>query len=149
MAAHGILDFFRRLFKHEVPIERSENEVHHLEPKYWQEVIDLRERLEKVIKENTIEDDNISHVNQRVLDYLIEQINIKGSLPTIQERYAALNTLADRILNNYQSKLVGLKKNVTTHTDFSDAVNDFKDRLKEREQKELAGSTATRNSPSV
>lgn len=139
-ATHGVLDFFRRLFKHEddnVP----ENKEHHLEPKYWQEVIDLRERLEKVIKENTIEDDNISHVNQRVLDYLIEQINVKGSLPTIHDRYAALQTLADRILINYQSKLVGLKKNVTTHTDFTDAVTDFKHRLKQREEKEIADST--------
>jgi len=137
MATHGVLNFIRRLFKHEVHDGQVENNVHHLEPKYWQEVIDLRERLEKVIKENTIDDDNISHVNQRVLDYLIEQINTKGSLPVIPERYAALNTLADRILLNYQNKLVGLKKNVTTHTDFSDAVNDFKHRLKEREQKEL------------
>lgn len=140
MATHGVLDFLRRLFKKEVHDEHVENEVRHLEPKYWQEVIDLRERLERVIKENTIEDDNISHVNQRVLDYLIEQINIKGSLPSIHERYAALNTLADRILINYQSKIVGLKKNVTTHTDFTDAVNDFKHRLKQREQKELTAS---------
>jgi hypothetical protein len=139
MATHGVLDFFRRLFKHEKN-ESLEPKEHHLEPKYWQEVIDLRERLEQVIHENTIEDDNISHVNQRVLDYLIEQINVKGSLPTIHERYAALQTLADRILINYQSKLVGLKKNVTTHTDFTDAVNDFKHRLKQREQKEIAES---------
>lgn len=141
MAAHGVLDFFRRLFKHDDHTNQSDIHSHKLEPKYWQEVIDLRERLEKVIKENTIEGDNISHVNQRVLDYLIEQINVKGSLPTIPERYAALHTLADRILINYQSKLVGLKKNLTTHTDFTDAVVEFKHRLKEREKKELAEST--------
>lgn len=137
MATNRVLQFFRNLFKSK---NESPDEKHdfHLEPKYWQEVIDLRERLEEVIKANTIDDDNISHVNQRVLDYLIEQINIKGSLPTITERYAALNTLADRILLNYQSKLVGLKKNMTTHTDFTDAVNDFKHRLDERKQKELS-----------
>ncbi len=140
MATHGVFDFFRRLFKYKDGDEAPENKEHHLEPKYWQEVIDLRERLEKVIKDNTIDDDNISHVNQRVLDYLIEQINVKGSLPTIHERYAALQTLADRILINYQSKLVGLKKNVTTQTDFSDAVTDFKHRLKQREEKEMAES---------
>lgn len=137
MATNKVLEFFRRLFKPKHQESLTQAKEFHLEPKYWQEVIDLRERLEKVIKENTIEDDNISHVNERVLDYLIEQINIKGSLPTIPERYAALNTLADRILLNYQSKLVGLKKNVTTHTDFTDAVTDFKKQLKEREKKEL------------
>jgi len=136
MARYYVLDFIRNLFKPKNKEPETQKEFH-LEPKYWQEVIDLRERLEKVIKENTIEDNNISHVNERVLDYLIEQINVKGSLPTIHERYAALNTLADRILLNYQSKLVGLKKNVTTHTDFTDAVNDFKKQLKEREKKEL------------
>ncbi|MGE3319120.1 MAG: hypothetical protein AB7I18_07465 [Candidatus Berkiella sp.] len=139
MATNRVLDFFRNLFKPKQSEPQAQKEFH-LEPKYWQEVMDLRERLEKVIKENTIEDDNVTHVNERVLDYLIEQINIKGSLPTIPERYAALNTLADRILLNYQSKLVGLKKNVTTHTDFTDAVTDFKKQLKEREKKELEAS---------
>lgn len=137
MATNRVLQFFINLFKSEKAPQEEKHDFH-LEPKYWQEVIDLRERLEKVIKENTIDGDNISHVNQRVIDYLIEQINSKGSLPTITERYDALNTLADRILLNYQSKLVGLKKNVTTHTDFSDAVNDFKHRLDERKQKELS-----------
>lgn len=132
--------FFRKLFGHHNTVVPTPEHTFHLEPKYWQEVIDLRERLEKVIKENTIDDNNINSVNQRVVDYFIEQINLKGSLPSITERYAALNTLADRILLNYQSKIVGLKKGVTTHTDFTDAVTDFKHRLKEREQKDRSES---------
>ncbi|MCS5712015.1 hypothetical protein [Candidatus Berkiella aquae] len=133
----NIREFFQRLFKSKsTPVEQH-LETGKLEPKYWQEVIDFRERLEKVIKENTIDADNISSVNQRVLDFLIEQINTKGSIPTVPERYNALNILVDRMLISYQSKIVGLKKGVTTHTDFTDAVNAFKLRLKEREQKEL------------
>lgn len=137
MATNPVLQFFKDLFKSEKAPEITKHDSH-LEPKYWQEVIDLRKRLEEVIKENTIDHDNISQVNKTVIDYYFEQINTKGSLPTINERYAALNTLADRILMNYQSKIVGLKKNVTTHTDFSDAVNDFKHRLDQRKEKELS-----------
>ncbi|HRE30610.1 MAG TPA: hypothetical protein PLD88_01420 [Candidatus Berkiella sp.] len=133
----NIREFFQRLFRGKSTLAEQHLETGKLEPKYWQEVIDFRERLERAIKENTIDADNISSVNQRVLDFVIEQINTKGSLPTVQERYQALNTLADRVLLNYQNKIVGLKKGVTTHTDFTDAVNDFKHRLKEREQKEL------------
>lgn len=140
MAMFNFGQFFRKLLGRHDTVVPTPKHTFHLEPKYWQEVIDLRERLEKVIKDNTIDDNNINSVNQRVLDYLIEQINVKGSLPSITERYAALNTLADRILLNYQSKIVGLKKSVTTHTDFTDAVTDFKHRLKEREQKDRSES---------
>ncbi len=146
MAAFSFGTFFRKLFSHhrDAAANTSDEHTFHLEPKYWQEVITLRERLEKVVKAHTIDDNNINNVNQRVLDYFFDQINLKGSLPSTTERYAALNTLADRILLNYQTKIVGLKKNETTHTDFSDAVKDFKNRLKEREQKERSESSPPR-----
>lgn len=146
MATFSFGTFFRKLFHHhrDAIVKTADEHTFHLEPKYWQEVITLRERLEKVVKNHTIDDNNIHSVNQRVLDYFFDQINVKGSLPSVKERYAALNTLADRILLNYQTKIVGLKKSESTHTDFSDAVTDFKTSLKEREQKEQSEAALPR-----
>src|SRR5438132_6564210 len=97
----GILSFFKKLFsKRPTANGDSQDEEIHLEPKYWQEVIDFINTVNNLIKIHTIEDPNIEHVNTRIVDYIVEQINLKGSIKDAEQRYLALNTLADRILSN-------------------------------------------------
>ena len=106
----------------------------HLEPKYWQEVIDFMDSIKGIIDKNTIDDENIRHVNDRIITYVADQINKKGEMKDRAERYAALDTLADRILVNNLSKIAGLK-----HTEgraFTDAVKQFKDSLHRRKAEE-------------
>ncbi|MGD9591541.1 MAG: hypothetical protein AB7V32_03375 [Candidatus Berkiella sp.] len=140
---HGIFYFIQKLFskKSEVQqhkVSEQNGQDYHLEPKYWPEVIDFIDNLNNLIKIHTIEDSNIQHINQRIVDYVVEQINVKGSLRDIEQRYSALNTLADRIQSNTISKIVGLKHIATTHADFSEAIEEFKKRLSQRHQSEIA-----------
>ncbi|MFI4937339.1 MAG: hypothetical protein ACHQJ6_02385 [Candidatus Berkiellales bacterium] len=109
-----------------------------VEPKYWPEVVDFMETLNTIIDSHTIEDSNIQIINQRIVDYVQEQINIKGSLDDIEQRYLALDTLADRILVRNLSRIVGLKQNESTRAEFSEAIEHFKHRLHQRHQHEIA-----------
>lgn len=131
----GFLHFIFNLFKR----KKSDkiDETIHLEPQYWPEVRDFMKNLNNLIETHTITDTNLQGVNQRILDYVLQQINIKGSIQDIEERYVALNTLADRILLKNLGKIVGLKENASTHADFSDAVEHFKKQLHIRYQAEL------------
>lgn len=139
---HGILYFIQKLFHRKSHAQTNKvqegEENFHLEPKYWPEVIDFIDNLNQLIEANTISDMNIAHINQRIVDYVEEQINVKGSLKDIEERYSALNTLADRIQSSTINKIVGLKHATTTHADFSDAITKFKKRLEQRHQSEVA-----------
>ena len=82
----------------------------HLEPKYWPEVTDYMKKLSAIVKTNTIDDENVHSVNERILNYVLDQINKKGSIQDIEQRYLALETLADRILVVELVKIVGLKQ---------------------------------------
>lgn len=109
----------------------------HLEPKYWPEVMDYMQNLSDIVKSNTIEDDNIQQVNERILTYILDQINKKGSIEDLEARYLALETLADRILLVELGKIVGLKQNEGTIAQFSEATKNFKERLITRRKSEL------------
>lgn len=140
----GILHFIRNLFtkKHKMSQLLDEqsplDKEFHLEPKYWQEVMDFIDKINELIKTHTIEDNNIQQVNQRIVDYIKEQINVKGEIKDIEVRYAALDTLADRILANSLNKIVGLKHSDNSRAEFSHTVAEFKRRLHQRHQAELA-----------
>lgn len=108
-----------------------------LEPKYWPQVKDFLDAITEIIESHTIEDSNVQVINQRIVDYIADQINKKGAIEDVKERYLALDTLADRILVNNLSKIVGLKKSEGQRPEFSDAVNEFKKHLHERHQQEL------------
>ena len=108
----------------------------HLEPRYWPEVKHFMARINDIVDSNTIEDQNVHVVNQRIIDYVESQINKKGSMHDIEERYMALSTLADRVLINNLSKIVGMKQVDSTHADFSNAVHDFKEALAARRAQE-------------
>lgn len=108
----------------------------HLEAKYWPEVMDYMKALQDIIKVNTIEGENVEQVNERITDYILEQINKKGSIDDIEKRYLALDTLADRILVVELSKIVGLKQNPGTRAEFSEATKQFKKRLALRHEAE-------------
>ncbi len=150
---HGILYFIQKLFsRHKEAEEHHERIVdeYHREPKYWPEVIDFIDNINHLIEINTISDSNIQHINQRIVDYMIDQINSKGSVEDIEQRYFALNTLADRILSNTLNKIVGLKHMPTTHADFTEAVGLFKKRLAQRQQNEIAYyKEHTQNQPPI
>lgn len=134
---HFILKFFKRDKKAYV------SNVH-LEPKYWPEVMDFIQRLRAIIDESTIEDENIKIVNQRIVDYIEHEINVKGSIEDINKRYDALHTLADRILVKNISKLVGLKYS-STNADFSETIEIFKHRLTKRQEEELQQMSFKKN----
>ena len=130
----SFLNWLKNLFSKPHPQDPTHERGAHLEPKYWQEVIDFMNAIKSIIEKNTIDDDNVRHVNERIITYVEEQINKKGSMKDRQERYAALDTLADRILVNNLSKIAGLK-----HTEgraFTDAVKQFKDSLHRRKAEE-------------
>ena len=128
-----ILRFFFR--EKSQSLAKKEGEIH-LEPKYWPEVQHFMKNLDQIVESHTIQDENIKRINQRVIDYIEDQINKKGQVEDINARYNGLNTLADRILSNNLNKLVGLKEG--SHTaDFSNAVKDFKHELHEKKQAEL------------
>ncbi len=140
---HGILYFIQKLFSRKSQVLAHQDKItpedeFHLEPKYWPEVKDFIDNLNHLIEIHTIEDSNVQHINQRIVDYVEDQINVKGQLKDVEQRYSALNTLADRILSNTISKIVGLKHVPTTHADFSEAVELFKKRLQKRHQNEIA-----------
>ena len=133
----GIIAFFKRLFgkSSSTPKTLKEEELR-LEPKYWQEVIDFMTTLKNIVHKHTIDDDNVRHVNDRIITYVEEQINKKGAVKDRSQRYAALDTLADRILVNNLSKIAGLKH--TEGTEFSEAVKRFKEDLHRRQTQEEA-----------
>jgi hypothetical protein len=138
---HGLSYFLRKLFFRKSVLaneqKRAEDEFR-LEPKYWPEVADFIEKLEHLIATHTISDSNVQHINQRIVDYVEHQINIKGSLTDLEQRYSALDVLADRILSNTLSKIAGLKHEENTHADFTEVVVAFKKRLHQRHQDEIA-----------
>lgn len=136
---HGLLNFIRKLFTKSDELQNTINKKDEfdLEPEYWQEVIEFIETIDKLISSHTIEDSNIQQVNKRIVDYIKDQINVKGSIKNIEERYSALDTLADRILGNSFNKIVGLKHNVSSQAEFSEAVEEFKKRLHQRHQEEI------------
>lgn len=136
-AKPGIFAKVLRLFKgSDKNVSDNERKIH-LEPKYWPEVKQFMDSLDDIIGSHTIEDDNIKRINQRVVDYIEEQINKKGQVEDIHARYSGLNTLADRILSNNLNKLVGLKESTHSSAEFSDAVKAFKVKLNEKKQAEL------------
>jgi hypothetical protein len=102
------------------------------------------DHINNIVTSHTIDDDNIRIVNQRILDYMMKEINAKGSIEDIEKRYYALSTLADRILVNNLSKLVGLKKDEFKGPEFSEAVSDFKRELQKRHEREIL-EHATKN----
>lgn len=108
----------------------------HLEPKYWPEVKDYMESIKAIIKSHTIEDANVQQVNENITNYIFAQINKKGSIEDIEERYLALDTLADRILVNELSKIAGLKQSEGTRAEFSEATQAFKKRLAVRHKED-------------
>lgn len=120
-------------------LSAKDQELHaiHLEPKYWPEVMDYMQSLSSIVKSNTIEDDNIQQVNDRILTYVLDQINKKGSIHDLKARYLALETLADRILLIEVGKIVGLKQSEGTTAQFSEATQIFKKRLMARRENEL------------
>lgn len=110
----------------------------HLEPKYWPEVKEFIETLHTTIENHTIDDPNIQRVNNRIVDYILEQINNKGQIEDAEERHKALKTLTDRILSHNLNKIVGLKQNTEANTDFSDTVHVLQSKLLKRYQEEQA-----------
>lgn len=137
---HGVLYFIQKLFSRHKKAEEEHERIiddYHREPKYWPEVIDFIDNINHLIESHTISDTNVQHINQRIVDYMIDQINTKGSVQDIEERYFALNTLADRILSNTLNKIVGLKHMPSTHADFTEAVGNFKKRLAIRHKNEI------------
>lgn len=108
-----------------------------LEPEYWQEVIEFIDTLNELIKTHTIEDSNVESINRRIVGYIQDQINIKGSIVDLKERYSQLDILADRILSTTFNKIVGLKHVESSHADFTAAIVQLKKRLHERYQNEL------------
>lgn len=108
----------------------------HLEPKYWPEVYDYIQTVESIIHANTIEDDNIHQVNERIVKYIVEQINRKGTIDNLEERFLAINTVVDRVLVVDLGKIVGLKQQEGTRAEFSEATQLFKKRLAERHAQE-------------
>lgn len=138
----SILGLFRRMFEviFRVKIHRDTDTVQdsfHLEPKYWPEVKHFIDELNHAIEAHTIHDGNIAQINQRIVDYVEDQINHKGQIEDIEERYSALNTLADRILSNSFNKIAGLKHSENTNTDFSDIIKNFKVNLEKRHREEV------------
>ncbi|MBN9288715.1 MAG: hypothetical protein BGO43_08640 [Gammaproteobacteria bacterium 39-13] len=138
---HGLGYFFRRLFARKNTLQERvkalENEIH-LEPKDWPEVQDFINRLNKLIETNTIVDYNIQRLNQRIVDAVENQINEKGQLQDIEQRFNALDIIADRFLSNALNKIVGLRSHQNDNTEFSQVVAHFKDRLHQRYKEELA-----------
>lgn len=132
-----IFSWFRRSSP---PTKSHEAHTIHLEPKYWPEVTDYIHNLSNIVKCNTIEDDNIQQVNERILSYVLDQINKKGSIDDFETRYLALQTLADRILLIELGKIVGLKHNAGTTAQFSEATQLFKKRLMMRRESEMASN---------
>lgn len=121
-----------------VPSKKAQkNGKEHLEAQYWPEVKHFVTHINQLVQDNTIDDDNIKIVNQRIIDYMSEQINAKGSIENVEQRYTALNTLADRLLVNNLSKIVGLKQSTTTSANFTDAVEHFKEDLQKRFESEV------------
>lgn len=139
---HGLAYFIYKLFHRNAKISEHNDEIQvkdnfHLEPKYWPEVIEFMNNLNQVIETHTISGSNVQHVNQRIIDYVAEQINVKGQVEDVDKKYSALDTLADRILSNTFSKIAGLKHEENTHADFTDIVLQFKKRLHQRYQDEV------------
>lgn len=138
----GFANFFRKLFhlklKEAKPFSPSDRN-RKLEPRYWQETIDFITTLKSLIDHHTIHDANVQQINQRIVDYIETQINIKGSIPNLNDRYNALNIYVDRLLSNTFNKIVGLKKDeIRPRADFTLAVEKFKQRLQQRRQEEMS-----------
>lgn len=140
---HGLVYFIYKLFHRKSKLAEGQDKIQiddnfHLEPKYWPEVIEFINNLNHVIETHTIAGANVQHINQRIVDYVAHQINVKGSVVDLDKRYSALDTLADRILSNTFSKIAGLKHQENTHADFTDVIIQFKKRLHQRYQDEVA-----------
>lgn len=137
----NIINGFRKLFGLKLKDAGKKNKLsidgHELEPKYWPEVIHFMQHINALIESHTIDDDNIRIVNQRIVDYMVKEINAKGSIEDINKRYDALDTLADRILVTNLSKIVGLKTEESKKADFTAAIKQFKDELHKRHEAEL------------
>lgn len=124
----------------------KQTEAHsiHLEPKYWPEIRDYIDTLRDIIERNTISDQNIQQVNERIVEYVLEQINRKGLIADPTQRYLALETLVDRVLLVDLSKIAGLKQNEGTQAQFSQATAELKKHLmnRQREENQAAGPSS-------
>jgi len=103
-----------------------------MEPKYWPEVVTFINKIKAIVEKNTVHDDNADILNDNIIAYVEKEINDKGKEPDLEQRYAKLAQLADRILVVSLGKIVGLKKNVGTDPEFTNAVTHFKHALHER-----------------
>jgi len=108
-----------------------------MEARYWPEVQEFMNTLNALVKSHTIDDSNVEHINGRIMEYILHQINAKGAIENVNERYEALDTLADRILSNSLSKIVGLKHNESNYAEFTEVVEHFKERLHQRHNQEI------------
>src|SRR5689334_13828416 len=88
---HFLIHFIKSLFikSHGASLELKSRSKRHLEAKYWPEVKDYMETLQGLIKTHTIEDDNAMQVNERITNYIWQQINKKGSIEDLDKRYLA------------------------------------------------------------
>lgn len=143
----SFLDKIISVFRGQKIEPEAATQLEHLDqkyPKYWPEVVEFMELLNHIVDSHTISDGNVERINHRIIEYIEEQINIKGQIEDVEERYSALKTLSDRILSHNLNKLVGLKVSADSNTDFSDAVNLFKYRLEERKIKEQQAKKSIR-----
>lgn len=108
-----------------------------VEPKYWPETIELMENLDRIIQEHTKASPTNDQINKRILEYVEEQINTKGSIEDTKLRAEALETVADRILSTTLDKIVGLEPQTDTRMEFSNAVAEFKQKLSQRLQSDI------------
>lgn len=149
----GLFHFLKHLFcKNKSPFSSSSlsNKKAQLEPKYWPEVIELKETLEQLVLSHTKKDENVRHINEQILTYIQKEINKKGAIADIDARYTALETIADRILTEKLNNLAGLQLDNSVKAEFTEAINTFKEKLSIRYRQEIAANNSAKtNSPSL
>lgn len=133
----SLLDRIINVFRNKKTEEFSYKDENELEPRYWPEVREFIDNLNTVIDSHTQADANAERVNERVVEYIVEQINEKGKIQDVEKRYSALRTLSDRVLTHHLNRLAGVKKATEYNTDFSDVVNLFKTKLDIRRENEV------------